>query len=67
MDISILDCAERITTVIELNDLGRTFDEIAGHLENSKVGNSSIRIELLKITFYYYTKSNEFCDFFLIS
>jgi hypothetical protein len=52
--------------VIELNDLGKIFDEIADHLEN-KVGNSSIRIELLKIIFYYYRKSNEFYDFFLIS
>ena len=53
--------------MIELNDLGKTFDDIADHLENSKVGNSSIRIELLKIIFYYYKKNNEFYDFFLIS
>ena len=53
--------------MIELNELGKTFDEIADHLENSKVGNTSIRIELLKIIFYYYTKSNEFYEFYLIS
>jgi hypothetical protein len=53
--------------VIVLNGVGKTFDEIEDRLENSKVGISSIRIELLKIIFYYYIKSNEFYDFFLIS
>jgi hypothetical protein len=53
--------------VIVLNGIGLDFDEMENRLENSKVVISSIRIELLKIKFYYYIKSNEFYDFFLIS